>query len=195
MSRVILYFLRQQFSLFTACSMRHCGTSACWHGLKGRVLVLFAFNYILCLVSSFFSCSKFNAIAVLSSRAFLVIFWRHLLRCSDVVRHVFFSLDTFFNMIIPVVPHKAGGSFKNRKPIGEVGCCESRMAKRSHWWTERWLMSPLFLSLSLSFSDYLPTYLPPDQKDLSSVQSFLCGDEQVGRTKAARISQPRRHEL
>jgi hypothetical protein len=21
-----------------------------------------------------------------------------------------------------------GGSFKNRKPIGEVGCCESRMA-------------------------------------------------------------------
>ena len=26
--------------------------------------------------------------------------------------------------------------FKNRKPIGEVGCCESRMAERSHWWTE-----------------------------------------------------------
>jgi hypothetical protein len=25
-----------------------------------------------------------------------------------------------------------GGSFKNRKPIGEVGCCESRMAERSH---------------------------------------------------------------
>ena len=22
-----------------------------------------------------------------------------------------------------------GGSFKNRKPIGEVGCCESRMAE------------------------------------------------------------------
>ena len=33
-----------------------------------------------------------------------------------------------------------GGSFKNRKPIGEVGCCESRMAERIHWWTaERWL--------------------------------------------------------
>ena len=47
-----------------------------------------------------------------------------------------------------------GASFKNRKPIGEVGCCESRMAERSHWWIERWLMSPLFLS------DYLPTYLP-----------------------------------
>ena len=26
----------------------------------------------------------------------------------------------------------SGGSFKNRKPIGEVGCCESRMAERSH---------------------------------------------------------------
>ena len=32
-----------------------------------------------------------------------------------------------------------GGSFKNRKPIGEVGCCESRMAEWIHWWTERWL--------------------------------------------------------
>ena len=50
-----------------------------------------------------------------------------------------------------------GGSFKNRKPIGKVGCCESRMAQRSHWWIERWLMSPLFLSLWLS--TYLPTYL------------------------------------
>ena len=51
-----------------------------------------------------------------------------------------------------------GGSFKNRKLIGELGCCESRMAEQSHWWIERWLMSPLFLSLFLSFSDYLPTY-------------------------------------
>ena len=25
-----------------------------------------------------------------------------------------------------------GGSFKSRKPIGEVGCCESGMAERSH---------------------------------------------------------------
>ena len=51
-----------------------------------------------------------------------------------------------------------GGSFRNRKPIEKVGCCESRMAERSHWWTDRWLRSPLFLSLSFSFSDYLPTY-------------------------------------
>ena len=25
-----------------------------------------------------------------------------------------------------------GGSFRNRKPLGEVGCCESRIAERSH---------------------------------------------------------------
>ena len=50
-----------------------------------------------------------------------------------------------------------GGSFKNRKPIGEIGCCESGMAERSHWWTERCLRSPLFLSLSLTI--YLPTNL------------------------------------
>ena len=51
-----------------------------------------------------------------------------------------------------------GGSFKNRKPIGEVGYCESGMAERSHWWTKRCLRSPLFLSLSLTI--YLPNYLP-----------------------------------
>ena len=66
-----------------------------------------------------------------------------------------------------------GGSFKNRKPIGEVGCCESGMAERSHWWTERCLISlylslslSVFFSLSLFFSMflylsliiYLPTY-------------------------------------
>ena len=49
-----------------------------------------------------------------------------------------------------------GGSFKNRKPIGEVGCCESGIVERSHWWTERCLIT-LFLSLSLTI--YLPTYL------------------------------------
>jgi len=35
--------------------------------------------------------------------------------------------------IIPVVPHKAVAEVsKNRKPIGEIGCCESGMAERSH---------------------------------------------------------------
>ena len=52
-----------------------------------------------------------------------------------------------------------GGNFKNRKPIGELGCCESGMAERSHWWIERCLRSPLFLSLFLWLSTYLPAYL------------------------------------
>ena len=52
-----------------------------------------------------------------------------------------------------------GGSFKNRKPIGAVGCCKSRMAERSHWWTERCLRSPLFLSFFLCLSTYLSMYL------------------------------------
>ena len=50
-----------------------------------------------------------------------------------------------------------GGSFKNRKRIGEIGCCESGIAERIHWWTERCLRSPLFLFLWLS--TYLPIYL------------------------------------
>ena len=69
-----------------------------------------------------------------------------------------------------------GGSFKSRKPIGEIGCCESRisrMAERIHWWTERCLRSSLSLCLSLIclsvylstclsvyLSIYLSTYLP-----------------------------------
>ena len=56
-----------------------------------------------------------------------------------------------------VPPQGGGGSFKNRKPIGEIGCCESGMAERSHWWTERCLRSPLFLSLSLN--SYLCIYV------------------------------------
>ena len=57
-----------------------------------------------------------------------------------------------------------GGSFKNRKPVGEIGCCESGMAERIHWWTERCLRSPLFLSLSLTI--YFPT-------NLSSMYLFI----------------------
>ena len=55
-----------------------------------------------------------------------------------------------------------GGSFKNRKPIGEIGCCESGMAERIHWWTERCLRSRLFLSLSLTTYMYLSIYLSID---------------------------------
>ena len=40
---------------------------------------------------------------------------------------------------MPVVPHKAVAEVSKYEPIGEVGCCESQMAERIHWWTERWL--------------------------------------------------------
>ena len=67
------------------------------------------------------------------------------------------SCSAFFGWITSSTAQGGGGSFKNRKPIGEVGCCESGMAERIHWWTERCLRSPLFLSLSLTI--YLPIYL------------------------------------
>ena len=73
------------------------------------------------------------------------------------------SMDIFVMYIYTYTSSTAqggGGSFKNRKPIGESGCCESRMAERSHWWTERWLRSPLFLSLFESLFLWLSTYLP-----------------------------------
>ena len=69
-----------------------------------------------------------------------------------------------------------GGSFKNRKHIGEVGCCESRMAERSHWWTDRWLRSLLFLSLflSLSLTIYLPTHLSTYASIYLSLSLSVC---------------------
>ena len=67
------------------------------------------------------------------------------------------STSQYFFCTTSSTAQGGGGSFKNRKPIGEIGCCESGMAERSHWWTERCLIS---LTLSLSFSDYLPTYQP-----------------------------------
>ena len=82
--------------------------------------------------------------------------------CVCMLYHVIWS---YYIMLLYVIimfntsstAQGGGGSFKNRKPIGEVGCCESGMAERSHWWTERCLRSPLFRSLSLTI--YLPTYL------------------------------------
>ena len=47
--------------------------------------------------------------------------------------------STFWRYHTSSTAQGGGGSFKNRKPIGDVGCCESRMAERIHWLTERWL--------------------------------------------------------
>ena len=89
--------------------------------------------------------------------------------CCDLERYLPFlpNLSCVSYFTSSTAAQGSGGSFKNRKPIGEVGCCESGMAERSHWWTERCLRSPLFLSLSLFFSLFLylsliSTYLPTD---------------------------------
>ena len=43
-----------------------------------------------------------------------------------------------------------GGCFKDRKPTGEVRCCESWMAEQTYWWIERWLeRRPIYLSIYL----------------------------------------------
>ena len=39
---------------------------------------------------------------------------------------------SILNRITSSSAQGGGGSFKNRKPIGEVGCCESGMAERIH---------------------------------------------------------------
>ena len=75
------------------------------------------------------------------------------------------------NVITSSTAQGGGGSFKNRKPIGEVGCCETAdgradpLMDRSHWRIDRWLMSPLSLSFSLFL--WLSTYLPTDLSILS----------------------------
>ena len=59
-------------------------------------------------------------------------------KTTNFVRYIN-RLQTGFLHSIPVVPHKTWRKFQNRRPIGEVGCCESRMAEAIHWLTERWL--------------------------------------------------------
>ena len=39
---------------------------------------------------------------------------------------------TLFHLYTSSTAQGGGGSFKNRKPIGEIGCCESGMAERIH---------------------------------------------------------------
>ena len=55
------------------------------------------------------------------------------------INHPFWGSPIYRNIHTSSTAQGGGGSFKNRKPIGEVGCCESGMAERSHWLTERWL--------------------------------------------------------
>ena len=78
-------------------------------------------------------------------------------KCTHKQTHIIYIYICIHRNHTSSTAQGGGGSFKNRKTIGEVGCCESGMAERSHCWSERWLMS---LSLFLWLSTYLPTYLP-----------------------------------
>ena len=91
---------------------------------------------------------------------FHVFFWISLILLTCILKKRAFRVWSYvvqFTVNSSSTAQSGGGSFKNRKPIGEVGCSESGMAERSHCWSERWLIS---LTISLSFSDYLPTYPP-----------------------------------
>ena len=76
---------------------------------------------------------------------------------DHVMKHAHTHTYIYKQMYTSSTAQGGGGSFKDRKLIGDVGCCESRMVERSHWWTDRWLRSPLSLSLSLAI--YLSIYL------------------------------------
>ena len=57
---------------------------------------------------------------------------------SQLGGHIFYcccfiwSTSTVLYIYTSSTAQGGGGSFKNRKPIGEVGCCESGMAEGSH---------------------------------------------------------------
>jgi hypothetical protein len=78
-------------------------------------------------------------------------------------------LDIIYNFIeiieidhIPIVPQKAvAEDSEYRKPIGELGCCESRTAEWIHWWTERWL--ELCFLKSLQWLQWSPGRSPHPQ--------------------------------
>ncbi len=47
----------------------------------------------------------------------------------DTVNEIYIYIYMF---ITSSTARGGGGSFKNRKPIGEIGCCESPMAEQKH---------------------------------------------------------------
>ena len=46
--------------------------------------------------------------------------------------HMYITYICIYIIYTSSTAQGGGGSFKNRKPIGEIGCCESGMAERSH---------------------------------------------------------------
>ena len=76
------------------------------------------------------------------------------LRCFNLKMH-----DVHISLYTSSTAQGGGRSFKNRKPIGEIGCCESGMAERIHWYGPKGAWGLLSFSLFLWLSTHLPTYL------------------------------------
>ena len=74
--------------------------------------------------------SIFNLNRAFSIYTHIYIYYSHISQSNFIVINCWYTSST---------AQGGGGSFKNRKPTGEVGCCESRVAERIHWWTDRWL--------------------------------------------------------
>ena len=90
-------------------------------------LSLLIFSLLIFLFSLPLPCSAFH-LSILSE-----VWLLNFLRWYNIIWYNIISYHT------SSTAQGGGGSFKNRKPIGKVGCCESGMAERSHWLTERWL--------------------------------------------------------
>ena len=50
----------------------------------------------------------------------------------DIFVCIYIYINIYIYMYTSRAARGGGGSFKNRKRIGEIGCCESRMTKRKH---------------------------------------------------------------
>ena len=98
-----------------------------------------------------------DALRIITHLGFAKLQKSHLISAILIYLCIYIYVYIYICIYTSSTAQGGGGSFKNRKPIGEIGCCESGMAERIHWWTERCLRSPLFLSLSLTI--YLPTNL------------------------------------
>ena len=55
------------------------------------------------------------------------------------VKSMFGGTTMLGNLRTSSTAQGGGGSFKNRKPTGEVSCFDAWIAQRIHGWTERWL--------------------------------------------------------
>ena len=87
-------------------------------------------------------------------------------RNLDANPRYFWFILTHIHLIPARTAQGGGGSFKYRKPAGEVGCCHAWVAEQIHWWIERWLeRRPFELSIYLpvwltdSLTNYLTNYL------------------------------------